>query len=76
MLVEIVDIRGRLESGEVRRVVDASYSIEYPASQRETQTDKILSGYRQRTDDRLDEAIDQQGNYIVLTGRLEGVVGL
>jgi len=25
---------------------------------------------------RLDEAIDQQGNYIVLTGRLEGVVGL
>jgi len=68
VLLEIVDIRGRLESGEVRRVVDASYSIEYPASQRETQTDKILSGYRQRTDDRLFGALSE--------GQLVGFVGL
>jgi ribosomal protein S18 acetylase RimI-like enzyme len=68
VIVEIIDIRSRLDSDEVRQVIAASNSIEYPPSQREAETDKILAGYRRRTDELL---LGAQSN-----GQLIGFMGL
>lgn len=67
-MIEVVDIRGRLDCDDVREVIHTSYSIEHPVSEREGETNRILAGYRRRTEERL---LAAQSN-----GELVGFIGL